>query len=189
MKENIKKILFIISIFYSFIIVVLMLITSSNLVATIELHDSEENRTKLKGYKEQLSALEQNSCTETIAEIINHYEETSYDGEVSIRKMYEYDFDNSLLSYYTQVKQNCKLSEVEENKYNIATNFITSSIQRDELYQRYYFQYELGINDYMTRLIVEPSITSIEYQINRNIELEIISNLIEISSREVIINE
>lgn len=189
MKENIKKTLFVISIFYSFVIVILMVITTNNLVTTIELHDSEENEVKLKEYKEQLANLEQNSCTEVIDKIIKHYEETSYDGEVSLKEMYEYDFDNSLLSYYSKVKENCKLSEGDLKKYNLPNKFITSSIQRDESYQRYYFQYELKIDDYLTRLIVEPSISSLEYQINRTMELEIISTLIEISSREDVVNE
>jgi len=189
MKEKVKNGLFIISIVYSVLIIILMLITTSNLVTTVELHDSKENKSKILEYKQQLLILEQNSCTETISKIIKHYEETSYDGKVSLRDMYEYDINNSLLSYYIKVKENCKLSEDAEDKYNLPTKFITSSIQRDESYQRYYFQYELKLSDYFTRLIVEPSITSIEYEINRTMELEIISALIEISSREDNINE
>lgn len=189
MKGKIKNILFIISIVYSVIIIVLIINTASNLVSTIELHDSDENRNKLHEYKQQVSLLEQNSCTEVINKIINHYEETSYDGEVNLREMYEYDFDNSLLSYYSQAKENCKFSEVDEKKYNLPTKFLTSSIQRDEIYQSYYFQYELRISDYITRLIVDPLLSGVEYQISKNMELEIIAALIEISSREAVINE
>lgn len=189
MKENIKKVLFGTSIFYSLIIIVLMIIKTNTLVDTVELIDSEENKTKLNEYKEKLTTLNQNSCTKVINEIIKHYEETSYSGKVSLREIYEYDFDNSLLSYYIKVKDNCKISEADEKKYNLPFKFITSSIQRDELYIPYYFQYELGINDHITRLIIEPQIHGIEYQINRVAELEIISDLIEISSKEAIINE
>ena len=189
MKETIKNVLFCISIFYSIIIITLMLITKNNLVSIVELHDSEENKNKLNNYKQQVSLLEQNSCTGVINKIIKHYEETSYDGEVSLRKMYEYDFDNSLLSYYTQAKESCKLNEEDEKKYNLPTKFITASIQRDEMYQRYYFQYELRINDYITRLIAEPLLSGVEYQISKNMELEILSILIEISSRDGVVNE
>ena len=189
MKGKIKNILFVISIFYSLVIVILMVITSNNLTSTVELHDSKENTSKLKEHKEQLSTLKQNSCTEVINKIIRHYEETSYNGEVSLREMFEYDFDNSLLSYYIEVKDNCNLDNNQEKKYNLPTKFITSSIQRDELYEKYYFQYELKLSDYSNRLIIEPLISNVEYQINRTIQLEIISNLIEISSGEVNINE
>lgn len=189
MKENIKKVLFGISIFYSLVIIILMVVKISTLVDAIELIDSEENQTKLSEYKDKVTTLKQNSCTKVINEIIKHYEETSYNGKVNLREIYEYDFDNSLLSYYVKVKDNCKITAEDEKKYNIPFKFITSSIQRDELYTPYYFQYELGINDRITRLIIEPQIHSIEYQINRVAELEIISALIEISSKEVIINE
>lgn len=189
MKEKLKNTLFVISIFYSVIIIILTFITTNNLVSSIELHDVEENRVKLTKYKKDLSLLEKNSCTEVISKIINHYEETSYNGNVNLKEMYEYDNDNSLLSYYMKAKENCNINEQDEEKYNLSMKFITSSIQRDETYQRYYFQYELKIFDYPTRLIVQPEITGIEYSINRIGELEIIEALIEICSREAVINE
>ena len=102
--------------------------------------------------------------------------------------MFEYDFDNSLLSYFLKIRENCNLDSNQEKKYNLPIKFITSSIQRDELYQRYYFQYELNIND-ITRLIIEPQLSGVEYQINRAMELEIISDLIKIAKEEVSINE
>lgn len=189
MKGNIKNILFAISIFYSIVVIILMSITFNNLTSIIELEDSKENRERLEEYKQQLSTLEQNNCTNVIHKIIKHYEETSYDGEVSLKEMYDYDFDNSLLSYYIEVKSSCNLDGEQEKKYNLPTKFITSSIQRDELYEKYYFEYELKLSDYSNRLIIEPLISNVEYQINRAMELEIISDLIEISSREVSINE
>ena len=189
MKEKLKNILFIVSSFYSMVVVIFMLIVSSNLSDTIELQDLEENKSKLNEYKQQLANLEQNSCTEVINKIIEQYEKTSYDGEVSLREMFEYDFDNSLLSYYIGVKDNCNLDSNQQEKYNLPIKFITASIQRDELYEKYYFQYELKLSDYSNRLIIEPLISNVEYQINRGMQLEIISNLIEISSGEVSINE
>lgn len=184
MKENIKNILFTISIFYSLVIIILMCVTTSNLVINVELHDSEENRIKLTEYKVELRSLPKNSCTDVIEEIIRHYEDTLYDGKVNLRKMYEYDTTNSILSYYNKAKDKCNISEEDEKKYNLSTKFITSSIQKDEMYQRYYFQYELRIIDYFNRLIIEPATTGIEYHINRTEELEIIKALIEISSME-----
>jgi len=189
MKENFKKIIFGISIFYSFVIIILMIITINNMVTTIELHDTEENKVKLNEYKDKLSTLKQDSCTGVINEIINHYEETSYDGEVNLKEMYEYDFDNSLLSYYIKVKDNCNITDEIAKQYNLPNKFVTGSIQRDEIYLPYYFQYELGFDDYITRLIVEPQLYNTEYQINRVAELEIIFALIDISSKEATINE
>jgi len=189
MKKNIKNALFIISVFYSFVIIVLMCVTMNNLVTEVEVHDSEENKSKLINYKEQLSNLPQTNCTAVINKLILHYEGTSYDGVVNLSELYEYDEDKSLLSYYQKVKDGCNITEEMEKKYNLSMKFITSSLQWDELYQRYYFQYELKFTDYKTRLIVEPLLINLEYQINRTMELEIISSLIEIANGEVDINE
>ena len=51
MKENIKKILFIISIFYSVVLIVLMLFNMSNMVMSVDLHDTEDNKIKINEYK------------------------------------------------------------------------------------------------------------------------------------------
>ncbi len=189
MKEKIKSILFIISIFYSVTIIVLMIFVTNNMVTTVELSDSKENINKLKEYKLQVNSLEDDKCTKIINKIIKHYEETSYDGKVSIKEMYEYDFDNNLLNYYVDVKKDCNISEVEEKKYNLPSKFVAASIQRDEIYQRYYFQYELNFVDFYMRNIGQAFLSGVEYSINRSNILEIISNLIEISNKEVIINE
>lgn len=189
MKKNIKNILFTISIFYSLVVVVLMCITINSLVTEVELHDLAENKEKLIAYKERLSNLPQNSCTEVISDLITHYEETTYDGKVNLREIYKNQENNSLLSYYQKVKEFCNITEEKETKYNLPAKFITSSIQWDELYKRYYFQYEIKIPDHIIRTIVDPEITNVEYHINRTTELEIIASLIEIASKEVAINE
>lgn len=189
MKEKIKNVLFSISLFYSVVIVVFMCITLNNMKASIELNDSEENRNTIINYKEQLLTLEKNDCTKVIGKIIEHYEETSYTGNVNLREMYEYDNENSILSYYGEAKEKCAISKEDEEKYNFPIKFMTVSIQRDEIYQPYYFQYELSIEDRPMRLIAESAISNIEYKINRDMELEIISSLIELSNKEVVVNE
>lgn len=188
MREKIKNILFIVSAFYSIVIIILMCVTLVNMTETIELHDSEENKNTLISYKRQLSGLEKNDCTKVIEKIIKHYEDTSYDGDINIRERYEYDSENSILSYYGEAKDKCNISIEDTEKYNFPIKFLTASIQMDEIYQPYYFQYELSIKDFFVRLIAEPAITNVEYNINRGMELEIISSLIELSSEGVIIN-
>ena len=114
MKEKIKNVLFGISLFYSVVIVVLMCITLNNMKASIELNDSEENRNAIINYKEQLLTLEKNDCTKVIEKIIEHYEDTSYTGNVNLRDMYEYDNENSVLSYYGEAKEKCEISNEDE---------------------------------------------------------------------------
>lgn len=74
-------------------------------------------------------------------------------------------------------------------KYNLPLKVMTASIQQDELFHRYYFQYEINIKDIFTRQIVEADLTNVEYTIRKGLELEVISNLIEINKMEETHNE
>lgn len=185
MIERIKKILFVISIVYSITIVILMCITSNNMVAFVKLNDSVENKNELLDYKTQLSNLEENDCTKIIGKIIKHYEDTSYNGEVNLRDMFENDLDNSILSYYDEVKIKCSISKDDEDKYDLPLMFMIASVERDEIYEPYYFQYELGLKDRYTRFIAKPDLLNIEYKINKKAELKIISSLIELNGGAV----
>ena len=180
MKKRMKGFIFSVSIFYSIIVLFFMVINLCNAVTSVELIDSKENKTKLTSYKQEILVLDQNSCTNVINNLINYYEQTSYNGEISLKEMYNLGNKTSLLSFYSLVKNQCKLSEKTTEKYNFPTKFLAASIQQDELFHRYYFQYELNIKDVFTRNIVEASMTSVEYKIRKNLELEIISDLIEI---------
>ena len=51
--------------------------------------------------------------------------------------------NNNILSYYLKIKENCNIDEQTEKRYNLPMKFITLYIQKDEIYQHYYFQYEL----------------------------------------------
>ena len=156
---------------------------------TIELSDTEINKNNLISYKTKLSELEKNNCTQVIEKMIKHYEDTSYDGNIDLKETYEYHFNNGFLTYYVETKENCNLSEETIEEYNLPIKFLAASIQVDEIYQPYYYQYELNLKDFFVRQLTEPYITNVEYNINRGMELEIISALIELSNKEVIANE
>lgn len=188
MKKRMRDILFIISIVYSLAIIIFMTLTLINAKSSVELYDSEENIKKIAEYKKEVNLLPQNSCTYIIKDIIEYYEITSYNGEVNLKEMYDFSEKNSLLSFYVHVKDNCSLTDKLSNEYNLPTKFLTASIQQDELFHRYYFQYELSIKDVFTRSVMEASMTNVEYKIRKNIELDIISNLIALQ-KEGEVNE
>lgn len=189
MNKKIKNILFTISTCYSLLILVLIIVKMNNFVTMIELTDSEENKNKLNEYKEEFNLLDKNDCTNLIGKVIEHYDETSYEGKIKIKDIYDYDGENSLLSYYLKIKDVCKFKDEILEEHGLPTKFITSSIQRDELYQRYMFQYELGFVDFYMRDIGQAALTGVEYNISKKIELEIIDSLITIYSKESASNE
>lgn len=186
MKEILKKFLLTSSVFYSIMIIILMIIKIVTLVETIELVDVEENKNKIEEYKTTLATLEKNKCTETIDKIIKYYENTSYNGKVPLKEIYDYNSFKSILTYYMEVKENCNLSDeiMKENK--LPERVLTGAIAKEEVYQRYLFQYELSLPDFYMRNIGEAALTNSEYKIYRKAELEVISSLIEIISKEAV---
>lgn len=186
MKEKIKKQVFAISIFYSVVILFLMILNITSAVTSIELYDSEENRSKLNEYKKEIATLNQNECTTTINKIIKYYENTSYEGKVELKDIY--NIEEGFLSYFGEMKDNCNLTDEQLKKYNLSNKFISSTIHQEEIFTKYYFQYELNFSDNLNRTIIEPTLYNIEYEISKNTQLEIISILLDIS-KEVVVNE
>ena len=136
MKEKIKSVLFSVSIFYSVLIVGLMIFTFSTITDSVELYDNDDNKVKLNNYKEIVSNMEDNECTLVIKDIIKYYEDTSYNGSVNLKEMYDYDGNNGLLSYYIKAKDACNVSDADEKEYDFPTKFLSSIMYREVLYQR-----------------------------------------------------
>lgn len=186
MKEKIKNQVFAISIFYSVIVIFLMISSLTSATTSVELYDSEENKTKLNEYKKEIATLNQNECTSTINKIVRYYENTSYNGKVDLKDIY--NIEEGFLSYFGEMKDNCNLTDEQLKKYNLPNKFISSTIHQEEMFTKYYFQYELNFSDILNRTIIEPSLYNTEYEISKNTQLEIISILIDIS-KEVVVNE
>lgn len=186
MKEKIKNQVFAISIFYSVVILVLMISNITSAVTSIELYDSEENRNKLNEYKKEIATLNQNECTTTINKIVKYYENTSYNGKIELKDIY--NIEEGFLSYFGEMKDNCNITDEQLKKYNLSNKFISSTIHQEEIFTKYYFQYELNFSDNLNRTIIEPTLYNIEYEISKNTQLEIISILLDIS-KEVVVNE
>lgn len=182
MKNNIRTGLLFISIFYVVSVCFLMIMNICLSTSKVELHDSDDNIEKLSLLKQEALLLESNSCTDIINKMINYYEDTSYDGYVNLKEMYDMEYlkdDVGFLKYYVDLKEHCGVTEEDNDKYDFPNLVITSTIQREDLYQKYLYQYELGFKDLYFRLIAEPNLNNTEYLIRKRAELKIISNTIE----------
>lgn len=180
MKERIKSYLFYFSIFYSVLIIFGMIVNFAVSVHSIELKDSEENISKVENYKRELKTIPRNECTDIIDKMITYYEETSYNGNVNLKDMYNYHLKNNFLSFYNDAKNGCKLSDETIDYHNLRMEFLSSEIPTDEIFQKYFFQYEIGLEDVLTRQMIEPLMHNIEYQISKSSQVEIIGHLIQI---------
>ena len=178
--KNIKDILFIISIVYSIIIIILSIcsyFTSTNIV---DLEDQDKNIKLVNEYRNSLNNINEGECKNTVKDLIDYYENTSYNGQVNLQ---ENVLNNQgLLNYAKEIFDNCNLND--EIKEKVGLKILTASIQFDEVILPLYFQYEIRIPDLQNRLLLEPNLLNIKYKINRKTQLEIIKILIDIMEGE-----
>lgn len=190
-KKNIRTGLLFVSIFYIVSVVGLMIINFCLSKSNVELHDSDDNVKKIKELRQEALALEVNSCTIVINDMITYYEKTSYDGKVNLKEMYDMlNSENiSFLEYYLQIKEHCGLTDAEREKYDYPHLFMTAVIQNEAMLQRYLYQYELGFKDLYFRMIAEPNLNNTEYLIRKRAELKAISNVIEMVKERGVLSE
>lgn len=194
MKEKIKLMLLGAFIFYVIGIIGLIIYNGSKYNDTFYINNNPEFTKKITLYKQKLSKMENNSCNNQISKLITYYEKTNYSGNVKYSTINKLIFNNSknntlLSSNYESIKKACKLNDETIEKYNFDYLFLSGSIQFDEIIKDNNFAYELSFKDSSFRAIAEPNVANYEYEINRNATLTIISNLIEISTKDGVNNE
>ena len=72
------------------------------------------------------------------------------------------------------------ITEDVAKEHNLPIMFITASIQNDEIFGKYLYQYEINMKDLYFRNISEPALTSIENKIKNEMELKLIKDVLEI---------
>jgi len=184
MKEKLsaKNVISVILCSYMIIVVLVMLLNYFTVVKSIELHDTPENIELLESYKKEVDKISNESCRKNVYALINKYEKTSYDGEISLQDYYKGEIQNggAVLNYFSKIKDACDISEEEIEKYNLKELFLSSAIQFDQIAEKYVFQYELHIKDYYLREVLSVQLFPAEYLIQRNGMLSIISSIIEL---------
>ena len=187
MKKKIKTILYIFSIFYMSMIIVLMMMAYCDMrVDDIELTVNDEYVQKINSYKNKVSSLDNSTCKDYLNDLIKFIEKDVNRDKVSIKEYYkQITGEDSLLSYYSKGWETCdKLTSEIMQKENMPAMFLTASIQGDEIIEKYIYQYEMGFKDYELRNLREVSLEPVRNNIKINNELKIIERLIDIISGE-----
>lgn len=180
MKAYFKFFLFGCSIFYSIVIIILMSLSLYCSNSSVSLVVNKENDLVIENYKTEMGLLKDKACADVINSMIKYYEETAYNGEVNLRELYEYANTTSFLPLYVKARENCNITDEDNNKHNLPAEVLTIVMQQENLFQRYYYQYELSMKDIYTRYMIDPTFTPTEYNIRKKMELEVIGDLIEI---------
>lgn len=181
--EKIKKLILFTSTLYGLIIVISMVFTYAKMDTKVELVVDEKEVSKLlDSYSKQAESIKDETCRDTIGDLINFVRENNKSG---VRDLVEYyseilNSKENILIYYSKIKNSCpKLTDKVLENYDLQLLYITSSIQNDEILHKYMFGYELSFKDNSARSVGETSLITIENNIRAKSELAIIKNTIK----------
>lgn len=183
MKEKIKEHLVVISILYGIIIILLMGITYFKMDTHVEFQEDTDFTLTLNNYKKEIMLLENSNCKNALNNLVNYIEQNNLSGKVNLKDYYNKVFYNneSILSFYGEIKNACPMiTEDVAKEHNLPIMFITASIQNDEIFGKYLYQYEINMKDLYFRNISEPALTSIENKIKNEMELKLIKDVLKI---------
>ena len=179
-KEIIKNTIMYIGCFYILIITGIIILNYCTATKSIEINDNEDNLKLLEEYKKEVNNISDLACRNSINDFIKQYERTSFNGKINLKDWYKViTKEDAILSYYSKIKESCKITNEESNRFNLPYLFLSSSIQNEEILQKSYFQYELHLKDYFLRNIADTYLYGVEYNLQRQGSRIIISNLIQ----------
>lgn len=183
MKEKIKEHLVVISILYGIIIILLMGITYLKMDTHVEFQEDADFVVTLNNYKKEIMLLEDTNCKSTLNKLVDYIEQNNLSGKVNLKDYYNKVFYNneSILNFYVEIKNACPIiTEEVAKEHNLPIMFITASIQNDEIFGKYFYQYEINMKDLYFRNISEPALTSIENKVKKEMELKLIKDVLKI---------
>ena len=183
MKEKIKEHLVVVSFLYGIIIILLMGITYFKMDTHVEFQEDEDFVVTLNNYKKEIMLLDDTNCKSTLNKLVNYIEQNNLSGSVNLKDYYNKVFYNneSILNFYREIKNTCPMiTEDVAKEHNLPIMFITASIQNDEIFGKYLYQYEINMKDLYFRNISEPALTSIENKIKNEMELKLIKDVLKI---------
>lgn len=182
-----KKYIFIIACVYMIIVTLSALINLNNSVSYVYLKDSKENKASLEKLKNQTKKVNNEKCRNAINQLINKYEDTSYNDKVNLKELY--NENPTYLLLYMTIKKDCKITKKEEKDYNLPSLLLNAQIDDEKLFQNYMFQYELNFKDTYSREMLEIDLIQIQYKLQRETLLHSISHLLEIEKNRGEYNE
>lgn len=180
MKEKIKIFIFNSFIFYVIIIIILTIVNMLNFISEIELNNNDENNSKIIVLEDRVNKLENSACKSLLKEMINTYNETSYDGIVKLSEFYNvYWNGTSILQFYNQIEEKCNINNEEMKNIDLHRESLNSVLYIENLVGKHMFQYEINLIDNYMHEIGEANTINMQYQLSKASELKIIENILD----------
>ena len=178
MKNLIQKIIFNFTIVY---ITIFSILTINNLIQIEDKLNTTPNYPieNLKTLKKKIDLLDNNECNQSIKDLYNASNTLMFNKTTKLKSFYETVNNNSIISNYFKVTQKCNLTD--ELKEELAPKVISAAMVYEELREKYFYQYEITIEDKLYREITETNLTNSKLQSGKYQEIEIIEKLIEVN--------
>ena len=132
---------------------------------------------KITILKNELSELEDNSCKDSLNDMLNRINETNFKDKVTIEEYYKaYNKDEiTFINLYENIINECKL----ENNDDIYIDVLTQMIFPNSIKEKYLLSHELILKDYSSRSTLTKSLSETGTYITKTKELNILKDLIE----------
>lgn len=177
MKDKIKDYILKISIFLYLFIIVFSIVNIINIKNSYELESITYESNELGEYKIKINQINNTECKNYINDFINSYENKNY---TNIKDMYNsYMNNDNFVSIVSENDNPCYVNKeiIEDN--DISTKILSIILTNDSIYDKYISNYELNINDFNNRNIMEPQAINSQLQLINKNELSLIKFLID----------
>lgn len=179
MKNQIKNILLYLGLFYVLVVSILMIYTVCSQNNKISFDNVDYYEKRINESKDKIKSLKKDECTKNIQLLIDESLNTYYVGEYNINEIY--NTDSKWISTYRNTMDTCKTTN--NSLEDISALAIAASLQHEETFQRILYKYQLNIFDKGAEFL-KPNLNGVENVIRKNLEAEVIEQLIEVRLNE-----
>ena len=191
MKENTRNIIAALGLTFMLFMTFGFIYKYCTAIKTLELKDSEENIKQLNVYKTEANKITNEKCKDAVNNLIEHYEKTSFNGDVSISNLktgflvYDDGFTHSSITgqIFSSLFDNClkKVEKDEETKMIIEINNsynITQGLEEELVRPLGTSQFAIGSSFYVYDYAYSP-LAPVIYDLHRTNYLDLIDNVIK----------
>ena len=174
-----KDCIFIVAISYMLIILFLIMHLFIIKKPYIELKTPQVVKDSYNVLKMEIETIKNKECKAAVSDLLAKSIINSYDGKVSINKLYDYIAPVNVTKDYDIINKKCNISPSKVSEYNIDNKYLDMMTLRQAMVSNYFYQYELSFHDELSREYYD-NLTKVSYNTLKYTETELLENYIRI---------
>lgn len=186
--KRFKDLLLSIFIFGSTVVIIFIILSFFNVKRTVDVTNTKSNEIRYNNLKQRVNMLAEGECKTFLNEYIANTDKGYFEGEVKLKKLYDYYWNYPTMKYYELGKEKCNITQNELDEYGVPGKYLTLMTLPDSLFDKYMFTYELNLKSEL-RNLVEPSIDSLLYSSIRFQQIEILNDYVTLAELKEETNE